>query len=283
MSRANSYTILGSGFRVQGSGQEPRTQNPQPRTACCVGTFSHSKRTGEAGLTLAEVLVASVITGVILVALVQAYTSQTRLEGQLLVRNSNGGLDFLPALAVSQLSTDLKQADRVVIPSSSTIKIRRPSFTTAGCTGPAIPAPSCFDSPANYRWVEYKLVGSSLAFYDNIAAGCPPPSVITPQVTATFSYADPVLPNAAATSAPPGGEPFAPSTKDNNVVDYDITWTQTGPVQDPISLPNGRRFHAKVAIRAGAYSNVNANAATNDSGSGLAPSISAPFGAPPTC
>ncbi len=231
----------------------------------------------EAGLTLAEVLVASVITGVILVALVQAYTSQTRLEGELLLRNANGGLDFLPALAVSRLSSDLTQADRVVIPNASTIQIRRPSFTTAGCTGPAIPAPSCFDGPANYRWVEYKLVGTSLWFYDNIYSGgvtnCTTRSVITPQVTGTFSYFN-------AAQAPPGGEPFAPSANDSNLVDYDITWT--GTVQGIVSVATGRRFHAKVAIREGAYSNVNANAATNDSGSGLAPSITGLFGAPST-
>ncbi len=191
------------------------------------------------------------------------------------------GLDVIAKLSVEQLASDLAKADRVRLLTPlgvdqwRTIQIRKPTMTTANCTG-VNPPQSCFDDSANYRWVEYGLdtAQSQLVFYDNIIAGCGSRRVLSDRISAViFGFADTTTDPAPVAPPPPGGEPFtvdplAPILLDNNVVEYRITWD---------GIPNTatmspRSFHGKVAIRAGAYTDLGADcppAGPCDSGTGL--------------
>ena len=221
---------------------------------------------GKRGVTLTEVLIASTVMGAVILVGMTLNQNRLGIQEQLSV-----GQDVPAALAAVQLMQDLERADRVRIVDAATIQIRRPQMTTAGCTG-VIPAPACFDDAANYRWVEYAHVNvdagipgrDALRVYDNTTVGCATTRVLSGQIgLVQFAYAD-------AAAAPPGGDPFAPSTDDNNVVDYQVRWN--GPVLGGVVLsPTSRLFRGQVAIRAAPYSHVNANGASGDSGLGLAP------------
>lgn len=225
------------------------------------------------GLTLTEVLIASVIGIVGLLVVIQANQLRTGLFVAIRARGQGAGSDVLPAFSALQVMKDLEQADRVVIPNASTIQIRKPLMTTAGCAGVA-PAPVCFDNPANYRWVQYRHVDTgapvgndALKFYDETSIGCANARVIANQLgLVQFSYSTYNAPGVPP--PPPGGEPFA-SGADNNVVDFRVRWD--GAVYGVVLSPTSRTYRAKVTLRNAIYGDLSANAATGDSGLGLAP------------
>ncbi len=201
------------------------------------------------GVTLMELMIASTISVVVVLGLGQL--DVTRLLMTQHVRDT-GRMGSEAALAMAQLARDVEQADRVNLVSlnPADVQLRIPQAPVGGP-----PAPTYFDLPSSYRWVEYKLFGTEIRFYDRTETGnCEADRTFRDIGTFAVAYDD-------QAKAPPGNdEPFAPETTDNNLVSFHITTVAT-PAVDMID------YHDTVALRAGAYTNVNAG--NGDSGIGL--------------
>jgi hypothetical protein len=202
-----------------------------------------------------ELVVASTISVVVVLALGQVDVTRLLLS-QRVRDTAQTNSEALFALAA--LVRDAQQADRVNVVSASDVQLRLPA---GNCVVPAgVPDPGCFDNPANYRWVEYKLAGTTVQFFDDTAGGACGVDRTFYDITAlSVAYVD------AVTQAPPGGEPFAASQADSNVLQVQMT---TAPSQTGDAMT----YTDVVTLRAGVYSNVNASG--SDSGSGLASAAS---------
>lgn len=113
------------------------------------------------GITLFELLVASVLGVVVALAMGQVdvsriYHSQ-EVRGTATAQSEAG-------FAVTHMTKQLEQADRVNLVSASDLQLRIPPNTSN---------PADFDNSANYVWKEYKYDSPTqeLRFYDP-AAGC---------------------------------------------------------------------------------------------------------------
>lgn len=97
----------------------------------------------EQGVTLMELLLASSIGVVILLAM--AHVDVTRI---LVGQQATGVADIQadPAFAVTHLARSITKADRLNLISPSNVRIRIPPDTGTG-----------LDNPANYNWVQYRL------------------------------------------------------------------------------------------------------------------------------
>ncbi len=212
----------------------------------------------QAGFTLAELLISSLLMSVVAIGIYSIDVSRLRIQNDL--RRAAGATsdELLTELAVMDIQKSLEQADRVVMLDTNAdgtwdvIQVR----TTTG-TGANLSDPSDLN---NYRWDQYSLVGGDLLYFKNIppAGACPQSVVMARQITGlTFNFRN------EAIKAPPGGEPFI-TGDDNNVVSYTVSWN------------DGTRSHGfagEVTLRGAPYSNL--NAAVGDSGEGTAGALPA--------
>ncbi len=211
---------------------------------------------GERGLTLTELLVASAVGTAIVLAMTSIDLTRFMIQMDIKNNTSMGSNEALAGLAGVRIAKDLERADRINVINSDpdVLQLRIPIMTTAGCTGAGvIPPAGCFNIPANFRWSEYRLSGASLQYFEDVAGGgggCPVPYPLVEQITAlNFERQDRAQP-------PPGGEPAA---DDNNIIEYLITWDDT--------TGNTHSFRGEVTSRAISYTDLSVSA--NDSGLGL--------------
>ncbi len=217
------------------------------------------------GVTLMELVVASTISLVVILAVGQLDVTRILLSEQ--VRQS-AGPGSEARLAMAQFVRDAQQADRVNVISETDVQLRIPqpcADLACTCTND-VPLPACLDAATAYRWVEYKLADTEIRLYDATGCGINQKFLDIKQPGGfAVEYLD------AVAQAPPGGEPFSGSPDDNNVLS--ITVTTANPSAQEMTYVN------TVTLRAGTYTNVNASG--GDSGSGLdVQGVSAP---PPPC
>ena len=200
------------------------------------------------GFSLIETIIASILAVIVIISIGQFEGGRIRLGEEVLQRSGLVSGHGMAGLATQQMAKGIARADRFVVTGTG-VQLRYP----AGCMGVAVPAPSCFDNPANYQWDQYRMDGANqLVLYANTGAGCGSSTVLARDVTVlTFTYK-----NQAGT--PPGGEPMG--GVDNNTLEYVVTWDDGTRSHD---------FRGQVISRAIPYSDVNAGG--TNSGSGLAP------------
>ncbi len=234
------------------------------------------------GMTLTEVLVASVLAVVVIIGIGSIDMTRIRITQD--IRNPGLATSELTraALAAQGISSHLLRADRLNMVEGSLYQARIPSMTTTGCTGAGVvPDQSCLDDPLNYRWDEYVLDGDQLVLYTDTRANKLDPNDPTPQCSAKIVLASQIQ-DAAVTfhwrdvaPPPPGGDPFPTSPDDNNVVSYSLTWDD--------GAGHSQTFPGTVTIRGGSYSNVNTGGAgVGDSGTGLIGQSGIDLSPPPT-
>ena len=184
------------------------------------------------GFTLAEVLIASALSMIILFGFIALDASRMRLTVQ---TQYNAGTQYPErneaAVSTIRITRELEQGDRfVIIGGGAGIQIRRPTMTAnlpagATCLGVPVPDAECFDAPQNYRWYQISRLAATgaLRYYRNTGAGC-----------ATFDTL--VRGDLSAVS-------FAPDPQDPNVVAYSLTW------QNPDTPADTMTFPGEVAVR----------------------------------
>ena len=137
---------------------------------------------GTAGITLTEIMVASVISVVILLGLLMLESSRISRTEHL---RDDAAVKYPSRqeanLALLHISQRLEGADRyVLINGGEGIQVRRPNMTVNVGTGclPTISDPICFDDARNYVWDQYSLAPgtrpTSLRFYSNTHAASNP-------------------------------------------------------------------------------------------------------------
>ncbi len=224
----------------------------------------------ERGMSLTEVLVASIIGLVVIVGIGSIDVTRFRIETK--IRNDAGGdaaVEHLrAALATVTIARNLSVADRLYFNDTVTAKgiyqVRTPVFiqndpvicpvSLGDCRGDTPPA-CCLDIAANYRWDQYALNdenGGQLTMYsDLVGAGCGQKTDMARQISAPFKleYHD-------RGKAPPGGNvTFLPNSpgptdnRDNNVAGYTVTWV------DPVTSDR-QTFIGEVTSRDSAYTDV---------------------------
>ncbi len=183
------------------------------------------------GFTLAEVMIATTLVAVVFIGIGAFEVSRIRIAQDIQQRTSVTEPQHLQAaLASLRIGQGLTVADRAVVNAAAdTVQLRSfvpsadnpPGCPAGSCTTVgAVPSACCFDIAANYRWDEYHYnsAGSAIELYTGTRAGCTNKSLLAQQITSlNFSYVD-------ASAAPPGGEPF-PDARDNNLVQYQLQWT----------------------------------------------------------
>ena len=194
-----------------------------------------------AGITMLELMIASVIGIVIMLALGNIDATRVYLTNQ--IRSSSTSLSDA-SFAVSLAIRDIQQADRVVVLNPTSLQVRIP-----------LPAAATdLDNPANYKWVEYQYddVAREIILYD------PATSCTVRQRFGRCTANDAVcfsglnIRYGNESPAPPGGDPNGPSLNppdDNNTLQFTISWTdsKTNVTQ---SLTN------QATMRASAYTNL---------------------------
>ena len=206
-------------------------------------------KTAQRGMTLTEVLVASTLGVVVIMALYSADITRFRIEEELRKR-ATVGASVYAGLAALHLAKHLEAADRLkIVPGSGTYQVRIPL-----CAGAADPL-ACVNDGTTYRWDQYRLNVASqvLEFFSNTGAGCAARIRLAERISALrLDYKD------EATLPPPGGEP---PNQDNNVVKYALTWDD--------GAGHTHIFGSEVTSRAIPYSNVGVTG--DESGCGLLP------------
>jgi len=186
---------------------------------------------GARGLTLMELVVASVLAVVVVLGIGSIDVARVRMQEEIRQTSdaaSPGRMEA--ALTMITIRRGFENADRINLIGPSNLQIRVPLGTT-------------FDAAGDYRWDQYKLVGNELRLY---SGGCGSPKVLASQITnLSVAYQD-------VAAAPPGGEP---PNQDNNVLSYSLAWSDGVRTQV---------FPGWVTIRSGAYTNI----ATGLDGSG---------------
>lgn len=214
-----------------------------------------------------EILTASVVAAIVLIGLGTMEAGRTKMEQEVLQRSGLTSEEGQVALATVRMTELLTSADRFSINNGiGSFQFRIPDMQTGPCAG-GVPAPSCFDDPANYRWDQYRLTAGELRLYTNTGGGCGNKRVVARNVTLlAFTYRD-------QAPAPPGGDP---AVQDNNLLEYGLTWDNgLAGTQN-----RTRQFAGRIVSRAIPYSDVGTTA--SDSGFGLSPAaVSTPPGACP--
>ena len=219
-------------------------------------------RVPERGMTLTEVLIASALGVVVIIALYAVDNARFRIYEDLRKRSAVGSETYA-ALAALHIAKHLERADRLNIPSSGVLQVRIPA-----CAKLADPV-ACLNDPTKYQWDQYRLnaAATELDFFINTGAGCGTRTPLAGQITAlSFTYKDEV------TLRPPGGEP---ANQDNNVVKYALTWANGPPRTGRTHV-----FGSEVTSRAIPYSDVGVTG--NESGCGLLP-CGPPIDPPSVC
>jgi hypothetical protein len=219
----------------------------------------------KSGITLMEVIVASILAVVILVALTQIDLTRMNLGN----RARNPGISEAP-LALANITRQLERSDRVVLPSADDVQFRYfidiPANRTPGCQAPPFPA-TCLDDSANYRWGEFRHAQNAqginfILFFDDTASGCATDYQFRDINNLAIQFQD-----ATPAAPPPGGDP---AVQDNNMILISVS--SLNP-QDPDATI--LTYTGEVAARGLPYSDVGATGV--DSGSGTAaPGISNP-------
>lgn len=212
-------------------------------------------KNNEYGLTLIEVLMASIVGGVLLFGMVAIDSPRTRMYEMLRQEMSSQHGDA--ALAMGHIGRNAERADRINIINATNFQVRIPQ------------SPTGLDSPGTYRWFQYKYNAAerALDYFENI-----PPCTVRTRIATQLSAVDFNFRDAAA--APPGGEPFG-DARDNNQFLYSLTWSNGLPAPNTLT----HTFEGQTALRSGTYSDVSATAVgpAADSGGGLAPAgVSSP-------
>ncbi len=193
------------------------------------------KRANRRGMLLTELLVASAVGFVVLLAVSQVDVTRVYFMQEL---GRGARAESEAALALAHITRALQRADRVALLATG-IQFRTPQ----GGAGADL------DLPASYRWAQYKLVGSQIHFFDNIGAFGAGPACgvdfLFDQISGlTFAHADEAMP-------PPGGDPFAPALEDNNVLLITVSWDA-----DPGPGVDTKSYTGEVTMRSGAYTGV---------------------------
>ncbi len=228
----------------------------------------------ERGFTLIELMIATSLTAIVMLALGTADATRVRIEQELRERAKiNGSEEMRAALAATRLTKSLERADRIVIRNSGGGVA--PGVVPGGPANravvqlrhvecPGTPDATCLDDPTRYSWEEYRRVGNELEYLYPVTSTCPAPQVFAAEIssfTMQFRNAKPV--------EPPGGDPFAPDPADNNTVEFALEW------DNQLTGLDRRRheFRQEVTSRNISYTDMNANLApgNGDSGTGLAP------------
>lgn len=211
----------------------------------------------ERGLSLTEVMVAASLVAVVALSLAITDANRGRIETQIRT-NALSLLSQTPAgAAMTHIVANVEEADRLKvvqtgitgIPPTGTVDQGLLQFRRVTCPTPP-PAPSCYDTAANFTWWEYRLNGTRLEFLQNNGGTCGTPLPLAEGVSAlTFKYrVDP-------------GMAYNNTNIHANVLEYAIEWsdgTQT------------RTYHSDVTARAIPNSLVGGDpAGTGDSGVGL--------------
>jgi len=190
------------------------------------------------GITLLELLVASVLGLVVLLAIGQVDVTRVLLGQK--VRTTTQ-FQSEAGLAVAHMTRQLVQADRINLISSDNAQFRYVVCPTEP------PDPACYDDANNYRWAQYAYrdtdadgTPDAIRFYDDTNADCGVDLDFHDISNLTVAYRN------ETPEAPPGGEP---PVDDNNVLEMTVEWTepQSGTVYP---------YRGEIAIRAGAYTNV---------------------------
>lgn len=182
------------------------------------------------GFTLLELMVASMLSLVVILAIGQVDVSRLLLSNQ---ANRTATATADAELALAHMARTLEQADLVNRLGADNVQIRIPQY------------PADLDDPASYRWVQYRYDGTlgQIIFYDP-AIACTIAGRFWNLQGLSVEYRDEV------TTPPPGGDP---TPQDNNmlelVVQADVLNPQTGTITT-------YTYREEVAIRAGAYTNI---------------------------
>ena len=232
------------------------------------------------GVTLLELLLASTIGFVILLALGHVDVTRIRMSQDISQRSQILGE---ASLALVSITRDLELADQVLIFSDAActtpavsngrcIQIRIPEVDTNGpASGPnacpaapqtwtcrqqagldtpippvQVPDPCCFNTAGNYRWVQYRLrVPNTIQHYADAGPPCGQLDTFSDVSLVKVRYMD-------ESQAPNGGtlgtEPLV-GGPDNNIVEFSVIW---GDRTD-----NVRTMTSEVALRGTAYTNAN--------------------------
>jgi hypothetical protein len=239
------------------------------------------------GLTLIELVVASLLGVVVILALGQVDVSRVQMyeyNKNLLSRTTQPtSKESEAGFALKRMIEHLKQADRVVLRNPTWVTdAKGNSFLVSAIVQIRLPPAggtlAQLRDLSRYRWMEYKFDSATktLYFYDDIADytngqleekggnGCDVVDVVYRDVTGLRArYVDIAKPALVA-------EPFSPKPDDNNVLEIVVS-----------SIDN-YKFGA-TTVPAVAYTSLQATCDETlcDSGSGLAPSAAPPC--PPCC
>ena len=190
-----------------------------------------------AGITMIELLIASVIGIVIMLALGNMDSTRVYLSDQ--IRRSSSSLSEA-SLAVSLAVRDIQQADRVVLLNPTSVQVRIP--LAAAASNP----PASLDNPANYKWVQYKSDGINheIVLYDPPCTARQRFGRCRTDESGCFSGLE--ISYVDASPAPPGGDP---PNQDNNTQQFKLSWRdiKTNVTQDLID---------QATMRASAYTNL---------------------------
>ena len=165
----------------------------------------------ERGVTLLEIMIASAIAAVIAIGLSTIEGSRARITEQIRRQAELANPERKnAALAAVHIAKALETTDRFVLDSSSgDYLIRMPVCPTTP------PDPACFDSAANYQWLQYRRHPPSRALrlyrFARPPAGCPAFQVLAGEIQGL------TLQNIPAGS---------------NVVHYEVRWAQ--PPRDQV-------------------------------------------------
>ena len=174
-----------------------------------------------------EMLIASGIGIVIILALAQVDVTRVRISQK---AQGIAEIQLEPGLAVTHITRSILKADRVNLLDPANIQLRLPPVTGTG-----------LDNPANYTWIQYRLVGTELRYYNN-ASTCSVGSRFSDIGNLTLSYQD-------EAGAPPGGtDPLG--GPDNNMLEVVITSTT-----DPRS-GQAVTFRGQATMRASGYTDL---------------------------
>ena len=180
------------------------------------------------GMTLIEILTATTIALIVILAIGQVDVSRVRLSEE---SRQRSGVGLNAAFAIAHMGRLLQEADLVNLLGPTSLQFRR--FTGDPTAAGAL------DTPANYQWAQYQLADvnpadgtmDTIQFNDNTSAGCGAAEDSFDATSLLMQYRD-------EAGTPPGGEPLG--GLDNNLL---------------LITVNGD-FTTEVVIRNGAYTNV---------------------------
>ncbi len=203
----------------------------------------------QAGFTLAELLIASLLMTIVALGVNSIDVSRLRIQNDLRRVTGATSDEMLTELAVLNIQKNLEVASRVVMLDADADAVWD-GIEVRTTTGLDLANPS---NPVNYRWDEYRLgAANDLLYFSGVGAGPCAAVTLARQITGlTFAFRN------EAPLDPPAGQVFLAGPEDNNVVSYAIFWN---------SGIQTHNFVGEVTLRMAPYSNL--GAANGDSGGG---------------